>query len=280
MRKWNNTGLGFAMPVVRRGDYPAQKPDFIPTMTSKPLVFFLSLALVSCSAKKPPVTIVKVGPETAPAVTEIAVDSWKHKIIEAATEEWIFFGQQKVIIEKDEESIPHVGAWEDDDFSHSERVNRYWRTVGMSRLSGKDCKQPWSAAFISWVMQEAGVSEGLFPPAASHRDYLSHFLAVGRTPGAVFIPHTIQEYKPKPGDLICANRGEGYFGEVVEELPLSLNAKLHCDIVAQVDGRFLYAIGGNVRNSVSKSILTLTSDGYLQMTQHRPWFMVIENRLD
>ena len=25
---------------------------------------------------------------------------------------------------------------------------------------------------------------------------------------AALIPHTIQKYKPKPGDLICANRGK------------------------------------------------------------------------
>jgi len=241
------------------------------------------LALAGCgsSAKKPQVTVPVVETKQPTKGTDqIPVDSLKHKIIETLSDEWIFFGQQKVVIEQNDESIPHVGAWEDDDWAHSERVNQYWRAVGMSRLSGKDCKEPWSAAFISWVMQEAGVPQSLFPPAASHRDYLSHFMAVGNSPEAVFIPHTIQEYKPKPGDLICANRGKGYFGEVVEELPLSLNAKLHCDIVVQTEGQTLDAIGGNVRNSVSKSVLKLSPEGFLQLTQHRPWFIIIENRLD
>ena len=79
--------------------------------------------------------------------------------------------------------------------------------VGVSRLLGKDCKEPWSAAFISWIMQEAGVPEYLFPPGSAHRSYLNHILANANNPGAVLIPHAIQEYKPKPGDLICANRG-------------------------------------------------------------------------
>ncbi len=246
-----------------------------------PIMFFLALAGCASTVKKPTVSTVPIVETAAPkSASEVPVDSWKYKIIEAANEEWIFFGQQKVIIEQNEESIPHVGAWEDDDWAHIERVSDYWRAVGMSKLSGKDCKEPWSAAFISWVMRAAGVPKSLFPPAPSHRDYLSHFLAVGQNPDAVFIPHTIQEYKPRPGDMICANRGAGYFGEVVEELPLSLNAKLHCDIVVQTDARFLYAIGGNVRNSVSKSILTLSSDGHLQLTRHRPWFLIIENRLD
>ncbi len=252
-------------------------------MISKLFLIALTLILAGCgsSAKKqqPANTVETVVPKSNPY--QIPVDSLKYKIIEILKDEWVFFGQQKVVIEENEESIPHVGSWEDDDFAHSEQVNRYWRSVGMSRLSGKDCKEPWSAAFISWVMREAGVSNYLFPSAPSHRDYLSHIMTVGRdNPEAAFIPHTIQEYKPKPGDLICANRGAGYFGEVVEELPMSLNAKLHCDIVVEVEGKTLHAIGGNVRNSVSKSILTLSQDGYLQLTQHRPWFLIIENRLD
>jgi len=42
----------------------------------------------------------------------------------------------------------------------------------------------------------------------------------------------------------------------------------------------LQAIGGNVRNSVSKTILTLSPDGYVQFTRSRPWVLIIENRLD
>jgi hypothetical protein len=67
---------------------------------------------------------------------------------------------------------------------------------------------------------------------------------------------------------------------VIEELPDSLNAKLHCDIVVETKGQTLQAIGGNVRNSVSKTILTLSQKGYLQFTRPRPWFLIIENRLN
>lgn len=126
----------------------------------------------------------------------------------------------------------------------------------------------------------AGVPEYLFPPAATHRYYLNHFLANAHNPGAASIPHTIQKYKPKPGDLICANRGKSIPTKVIEELPDSLNYKLHCDIVLETKGQALEAIGGNVRNSVSKTILTLSPEGYLQFTRHIPWFLIIENRLD
>jgi hypothetical protein len=55
---------------------------------------------------------------------------------------------------------------------------------------------------------------------------------------------------------------------------------LACDIVVETKGQTLQAIGGNVRNSVSKTILTLSAEGYLQITSHRPWFLIIENRLN
>jgi hypothetical protein len=255
-------------------------------MIIKPLLIVLFFALASCSStpEKP------VQPEAPPKAQKtqpravrsqsFPAHSWKYKIAKIAHNEWLYFGQQKVVIDENEESIPHVGIWEDDDYSHSNRINQYWRAVGVSRLSGKDCKEPWSAAFISWIMQEAGVPEYLFPPASAHRSYLNHFLANAHDPGAILIPHTIQEYKPKPGDLICANRSRSTPAKVIEVLPDSLNAKLHCDIVMETKGQTLEAIGGNIRNSVSKTILTLSPKGYLQYTRSRPWFLIIENRLN
>ena len=256
-------------------------------MIVKPLLIVLCLALAGCGSapKKPaqpqaqPKKVQKVQPRVASS-GELPVYSRKYKILEAAKREWVYFGQQKVVIDRGEESIPHVGIWEDDDYSHSNRINQYWRAVGKNRLSGYDCKEPWSAAFISWVMQVAGVPEYQFPPATTHRSYLNHFLANAHNPYAAWIPHTIQKYKPKPGDLICAKRGKGTSTEVIEELPDSLNSKLHCDIVVETKGQTLQAIGGNVRNSVSKTILTLSPEGYLQLTSHRPWFLIIENRLN
>ena len=51
------------------------------------------------------------------------------------------------------------------------------------------------------------------------------------------------------------------------------------DLVTGRKGNILAAVGGNVRNSVSKSLFTLTSKGRLQPTERRPWFVVLENRL-
>ena len=129
-------------------------------------------------------------------------------------------------------------------------------------------------------MRAAGVPKHVFPPSGAHRSYLDRFLAKAHHPNAAWKPHTLQEYRPRPGDLICAYRGKFRLGEAIRELPSTLNARLHCDIVVGSKGQTLQAIGGNVRNSVSKSILTLSPDGYLQPSSRRPWFLIVENRLD
>mgnify|MGYP001768040970 CR=1 FL=1 len=38
-------------------------------------------------------------------------------------------------------------------------------------------------------------------------------------------------------------------------------------------------VGGNVRNSVSRSTLELDAQGRLQAVPRRPWFLILENRL-
>ena len=265
--------------------YPSFDGDT--TVIANPLLIALILALVGCSsAPKTPAL-----PEEQPKAQEIqpqadnsespALGFRQYRIVEAAKSEWVYFGQQIVVIDGEEESIPQVGIWEDDDDSHSDRINQYWRAVGKPRLSGYDCKQPWSAAFISWIMQAAGVPNDSFPPSSAHRFYLNRFIANAYDPYAALIPHTIQQYKPKPGDLICATRGKIKPPDVIEEVQNLLDSwRMHCDIVVETNGQTVHAIGGNVRNSVSKTILTLSPDGYVQFTRSRPWVLIVENRLD
>jgi hypothetical protein len=280
--------------VIVRGRYKAYQdffrhPSFDgdTTLITNPLLIALTIFLVACgSTPKIPGQPEKQpkAQETEPQVDYSGAHSLgfrQNRIVEAAKAEWVYFGQQIVVIDGEEESIPHVGIWEDDDDSHSDRINQYWRAVGKSRISGYDCKQPWSAAFISWIMQAAGVPNDMFPSSSAHRFYLNHFIANADNPYAAWIPHTIYQYKPKPGDFICATRGKIRPPEVTEEIEDSLYSwRMHCDIVVETNGQTVHAIGGNVRNSVSKTILTLSPDGYVQFTRARPWVLIVENRLD
>jgi hypothetical protein len=205
----------------------------------------------------------------------------RQALLSLADREWVQFGRQKVVYTADEESIPHVGLWEDEDPERISRVNLYWRAVGRPDLSGRHCQAPWSAAFISWLMREAGVPEWQFPPAAAHRSYLTQIIESSGDPGRYFVPRSIEAYRPAAGDLICASAeiplGSARAGQVT---PWSLHhVRSHCDLVVRTDGRTLEAIGGNVRNSVSKSLLELDEAGHLQPVERRAWFLVLENRL-
>jgi len=240
----------------------------------------------ACTSKKKPLDT------SADSNTSILVGSGKHgswqtsatrkQIVDLALSEWQYFGRQVVKLKGSEESIPHVGKWEDDGGPYTARVNTYWRSVGKPNLDGNDCRQPWSAAFVSWVMTNAGVSESSFPAAEAHWTYLRHIIDQSNESYAGLVAHKPSTYKPMPGDLICATRGHGGFTPSLESEPeavLQEHTRLHCDIVVEQTATQLGVVGGNVRNSVSKTLLDLNVNGTLQPTEQRPWFVVIENKL-
>jgi hypothetical protein len=241
----------------------------------------LCLILVSCAAPERPAAgratwggrVIGAPPAPRPGV--------KRTMISRATREWEYFGRQTVILKGSKESIPNVGAWEDDDSRYSGRVNSYWRAVGKPRIDGMDCWQPWSAAFMSWVVGGAGVPESQFHRAPAHWIYLTSMIEEAAYPGRYFVPRRVSDYSPNPGDLICAYRGrfrrQSYGGDV--SAARLRGAPTHCDLVVRKDGKALEAIGGNVRNSVSKVTLELDGNGRLQAVPRRPWFLILENRL-
>jgi len=245
---------------------------------------FLAIAISGCASAPSPTP---QGPEQGtwagrpigkPPAPNPAV---KRAIISRATREWEYFGRQTVVYRGTEESIPHVGYWEDDDTRHSQRVNAYWRAVGQPGLDGMDCQEPWSAAFTGWVMQGAGVPESQFRPSIAHWVYLSQAVEDAVFPGRWFVPRRIADYSPQPGDLICAARGSNRPRMVGGYTSPSMlkGTSTHCDLVIAKSGNTLEAIGGNVRNSVSRISVELDSNGRLQTIPRRPWFMILQNRL-
>ena len=82
--------------------------------------------------------------------------------------------------------------------------------------------------------------------------------------------YKINEKKVELGDLVCYARQDG----VTYDTTGSYNS--HCDLVVEIDGDNAYAIGGNVSNSVTKSTIPLTSDGYAKAGNRR--FVVIKTK--
>ncbi len=242
------------------------------------------LLLTGCAGKKKPAASQKPPEQvqTSAQPTTGTAARVRQRILKIASQEWDYFGRQTIQLDESGESIPHVGHWEDDGDPWSTRVNWYWRAVSKPGLDGFDCKEPWSAAFISWVMQQAGLSHSQFPGSDAHWNYIHYFVDGARDASTAFVSHPIREYSPKPGDLICATRGTHGFIPVYGEDPAAVlrgHAKLHCDIVVDKRGNSLATIGGNVRNSVSRTQLALGPNGLLKPSEQRPWFVVLENRL-
>lgn len=194
-------------------------------------------------------------------------------ILKLANAEWNAFGGQVIYLEGGRERIDPVGIWEDEKRG-SPRVAAYWRGVEED-WSGYDCRKPWSAAFISWLMLEAGVPPELFEPSGLHADYLRAIAANGTEPTARFALRDARMFSPRPGDLICATRA-GAMIPAYDDIPDG--TPMHCDVVVLNSGGRLESIGGNVRNSVSKTVRQVGPDGLLPLIGDRPWALVVELR--
>jgi hypothetical protein len=119
---------------------------------------------------------------------------------------------------------------------------------------------PWSAAFVSWVMCEAGLrAAAQFQRAIAHHAYIDQAIAArdGRAPQAAFAAYDAGETGIMPGDLLCSSRRPAYRRIAERRRQIGVGARTHCDIVVKVDharARIL-AIGGNVRGAVSLKVL-------------------------
>lgn len=163
-----------------------------------------------------------------------------------------------------------------------ERVAAYWRdsgtlhAVAASRNGARQCLQPsakmnrdacrsfvmdvpWSAAFVSYVMVQAGVPQ--FTASPGHIHYIR---AAWQQRG----PYTLQDPEQTAvaaGDMLCYIRNhpqiEGYQGLRAflavgnEWLPA------HCDIVVAIRGQEAWLVGGNVSNTVAMRKLPLDGQG-------------------
>jgi len=139
---------------------------------------------------------------------------------------------------------------------------------------------PWSAAFISYVIRQAGVGVTAFKFSNAHRAYIyDAFAASAAEPtneagDRLYRACPLTATKPRRGDLVCQQREpsladaseEAVRERIRSELGGSAAARTvrrtHCDVVASVDAkaRKVYVIGGNVLQSVTAKKLNLRRD--------------------
>jgi len=132
-----------------------------------------------------------------------------------------------------------------------ERQNAVWNGPGGIAERWRD---PWSAAFISWVMCEAGLADsGQFRRAIAHHRYIDQAIeARDGSAASAFVAYDVGEREIEPGDLLCAARRPPYRTLDERRAQLGVGIRSHCDIVVKVDRQHdrIFVIGGNVRGAV------------------------------
>ncbi|MGD9880298.1 MAG: DUF2272 domain-containing protein [Reyranella sp.] len=239
------------------------------------------LALPACTTGPPPAPA-PVSAADLPPLGPCPNSSWepeappptasaKVSMVLLAVGEWARYGRQVVVYSSDAPPrTVQLGVMEKD---APERIQQYWASTGHPERSGVD-EIPWSAAFVSWDIQSAGVRRDIFCPDARHTIYVERLVLRAGQPGAALIPRRPDERAPQVGDLICASRAGS--GTTLGNLNRGAG---HCDIVVEVLQGAVAAIGGNVGDSVSRSVFPLDANGFLSPISGRPVFTVIENRL-
>ena len=203
------------------------------------------------------------------------MSAFTDKLVEAASDEWEFFGRSYI----NRDGTSHRGRLEYEDGAYL-RVNDYWQVVHRlykpqyGHLTGRDRDWYWSAAFISYCMDAAGAGNS-FSYSASHATYVNEAIRAAdrNDKSAIYFAHAKSRYSLKPGDLVAYWRGK-------TKVTIDNARKIgwysgHCDIVTAVGDRFVEVIGGNVMNSVTKKQLRTNSAGNLTDTGHN-WFVVLE----
>lgn len=215
----------------------------------------------------------------------------RRRIVDVAVQEWAFFGYPVLdrmngtrllppgagsngtvpTFENTTRRAPPLNAQESRRVASS--IAGYWAVTpegagivrtqnGRWNQSGIDARwnAPWSAAFISWVMCEAGLgTNDRFHRAIAHWRYIDQAIRArdAGAPTSGYVAYDLGERTVEPGDLLCFARRPAYRSLAERRRQMGTGASSHCDIVVTVDedqGRIL-AVGGNVLRSVSLKVL-------------------------
>lgn len=216
--------------------------------------------------------------------------------------QWEAVRQQMVQIAKEEFYYTwHSGADKETDPAKRSVVENYWRQGAYTGATMPDNieipKTAWSAAFIAWVVNQAGGNkyfskvddeqaiQDKFTPAAHFR-----YFAPARTNRQnaswknPFWAYQIDETRPQPGDILIRSR-EDSRATYVTAFDIQHVPKTHGEIVVDVGADNVTVIGGNAgprSNTVSQSTVPLNAEGYVTSTggAHNDHFAIIRINTD
>ncbi len=180
-------------------------------------------------------------------------------------------------------------------------LKQYWASVPDAgkftpkQFSDKtwQAQNPWSAAFVSYVMQKAGAGDS-FEYAGNHTKYIfAAKQAADKHLTRKFQAFRINEVPVEPGDIVCKDRpptpGSPCTGITFGSV--RADGSSHGEIVVATGRNFVITIGGNTeqeypqtglrKDTVGKRRLRTDDHGYLIVKQGRcPYFAVLKAPLD
>jgi hypothetical protein len=207
----------------------------------------------------------------------------RRRIVDIAVQEWGFFGFRVAAPDEDEGNPAERGRRRrsrlppDEAARVASSIAGYWAVTPegtwiVARQNdewngefgvGARWEYPWSAAFVSWVMCEAGLGAAAqFQRAVAHHVYVDQAIRArdGLAPQAAFKAYDAGEAAIEPGDLLCTSRRPIYRTIAERRRQPGVGARTHCDIVVQLDEQAeqVLVIGGNVRGVVALKQLPAT----------------------
>jgi len=195
-------------------------------------------------------------------------------VVARAEWEWSHWWKKGQLKENHQEAIPLLtDMWMT---SSPGRSRSYAETLAKNR------KKPWSAAFISFIMQRAGAGS-YFLYADMHWDYIkaAKIAADKENTNELYWLRDVKNRKPLVGDIICYSRPTDIFPRVLtfENAGKNIRSSAHCDIVVKVNEKSIDVIGGNKgdksNQSVAKESLSLDNNGLIDKSYFKRLFGIM-----
>lgn len=167
--------------------------------------------------------------------------------------------------------------------NYKQMVLDMWDALGGGRPPNDNTSHddwPWSAAGMSAFVRRAGEGGGYddFRYSNGHHAYIKHAVRQREEGNAAgpFWGHRLREHKPMIGDLVVRWRGGVKTYDAAKAImKTSTTFKAHTDVVCEIKATYLWALGANNSNSVSRVKYELDSDGFVKLTGDR--FMIMKN---
>ena len=152
-------------------------------------------------------------------------------------------------------------------------LTKYWNATP-TPPSPVDSGEPWSAAFISWIIKESGGMD-LFSYSGAHITYMRAAKRNSNTTAQnPFWMYSITNFitRMQPGDLVCkARSGSGLtFANVLT----NANTAAHVDIITEIDrpNNKIRVIGGNVCDNVDHKVLNIVGTNRITNSDGEGYF--------